>query len=239
MTYCDIQEKNEQTTTEIDTRIFVGKVEQVFGLTSAINKHQTSSSLYLSEQGLEGDECAELKFHGGAERALHHYPAEHYLFWQIKYSESVSKWAAPGMGENISTLGMNEENVCIGDQYQWGEAIIEVSQPRSPCYKLNQRWDVADVSTSMQQLSRCGWLYRVIKSGMVDSNSRLTLITREENALTVKQVCDIFFGDPLNKEALLSLQAINKLSINWQRTIQTRLTSGKLENWNFRLLGHA
>ncbi len=221
-----------------ETRVFIGKVEQIFGLTSAINKQQVTESLFLSELGLEGDECAEQKFHGGIERALHHYPAEHYHFWQHQYAEPAEKWKAPGMGENLSTLGMNEENVCIGDRYQWGEAIIEVSQPRSPCYKLNQRWEAVDVSVLMQQLSRCGWLYRVIKPGRVNVDSELILIAREDGALTVKQVCELFFSDPLNQEGLLRLQSIKTLSQSWKNTVTKRLQTGELENWNYRLLGH-
>ena len=112
--------------------VYYGKVAQCYGFETAINKSYTEKRLYLSFEGLVGDECADKRHHGGKERALHQYPLEHYSYWQKKYGTTTSKWQAPGMGENLSTEGMIEKNVCIGDRYQWGEAIIEVSQPRSP-----------------------------------------------------------------------------------------------------------
>ncbi|MFD2177437.1 MOSC domain-containing protein [Veronia pacifica] len=218
--------------------IYCGKKKTVDGFDTAMYKSPVQGKQYLSEIGLEGDEQADNKHHGGTERALHQYPAEHYQFWQQKYG-GEQDWQAPGMGENLSSLGMNEETVCVGDQYQWGEAIIEVSQPRSPCFKLNKRWQLEDFSVEMQSLSRCGWLYRVIKAGYVDLSQPLTLVSRPENALTLKEVCDLFFGDPLNPEALLTLREQSALSESWMSKVKARLETGKLENWNFRLLGHA
>ncbi|MDA0148975.1 MOSC domain-containing protein [Vibrio sp. LaRot3] len=218
--------------------IFAGKVAEKFGMRTAMDKQEIAGDVYLSETGLEGDECAETKFHGGVERALHQYPSEHYQHWQSKY-RSDSDWLAPGMGENISTKGMLEHQVCIGDRYQWGEAIIEVSQPRSPCAKLNQRWGVEGLSVDMQDISRCGWLYRVIKPGVVNSTLPLVLVERPDNAMSIKQVCDIYFADPLNPKGLQTLLAQDKLSANWRATVEKRLATGEVENWNFRLLGHA
>ncbi len=83
-----------------------------------MGKLRVDEPLFLSTVGLEGDECAETRFHGGEERALHQYPAEHYLYWQTQFG--AQRWQAPGMGENISTQGMLETTVCIGDVYQWG-----------------------------------------------------------------------------------------------------------------------
>ncbi|MFT5705833.1 MAG: MOSC domain-containing protein YiiM, partial [Oceanospirillaceae bacterium] len=144
-----------------------------------------------------------------------------------------------GMGENISTLGLNEENVCIGDRFQWGEAIIEVSQPRSPCHNLSKRWGIEKFSVIMQELSYCGWLYRVIQTGNVNANSMLELISRVENTLSIKQVCDRYFAQPLNVEGLYELASLTALSSSWREKIEKRIKTGELENWNFRLLGHA
>jgi len=221
--------------TPVKSQIFTGKITHDYGFASAINKQPIGSRVYLSESGLEGDQCADLKHHGGSERALHQYPAEHYAFWADKYADHKNAWQAPGMGENISTLGMTEESVCIGDRYQWGEAIIEVSQPRSPCFKLNRRWNVEEFSVCMQDISRCGWLFRVFQTGYVDVDASLTLIARDNSALTVKQVCEMFFGDPLNKTGLQKLQKLNKLSQSWRDKVELRLATGKVENWNFRL----
>ncbi|EGU31071.1 hypothetical protein VII00023_08674 [Vibrio ichthyoenteri ATCC 700023] len=218
--------------------IYVGKVTQFHGMRTAMNKGACDGELFLAKTGLDGDECADSKFHGGVERALHQYPAEHYDYWAAQY-RSESEWCAPGMGENISTLGMTEADVCIGDRYQWGEAIIEVSQPRSPCMKLSQRWGVENFSIDMQQLSRCGWLYRVVQTGKVSAKQPLVLIERVENPLSILAICERYFADPLNVAGLEELLAQDRLSTSWRSNVEKRLATGEVENWNFRLLGHA
>ena len=216
--------------------VYRGRVAQRYGFDTAIDKESVEGSLYLSWEGLEGDACADGRHHGGRERALHQYPLEHYVYWQQKYGADHD-WRAPGMGENLSTEGMLEENVCLGDRYGWGEAIIEVSQPRSPCYKLSQRWGIDRFSVEMQALSRCGWLYRVIQPGKVSVHDALVLDERESNALSIQQVCECFFVDPLNKEGLHRLKQQTKLSDSWMSKVVHRLETQTVENWNFRLLG--
>ncbi|WP_035024208.1 MOSC domain-containing protein [Enterovibrio calviensis] len=218
--------------------IYRGKVSECYGLQTAMNKVEVLGDVYLSDTGLDGDETADKKHHGGPERALHHYPREHYAFWRKKHGDEQD-WQAPGMGENISTVGMTEDTVCIGDRYQWGDAIIEVSQPRSPCFKLNQRWDVENFSVDMQALSRCGWLYRVIQTGTVNQQLPLVLISRPEKAMTLREVCDVFFGDPLNEEGLAKLRELRALSESWMGVVKLRQETNEVENWNFRLLGRA
>ncbi|OUR75809.1 MOSC domain-containing protein [Colwellia psychrerythraea] len=220
------------------TNIYCGKVAERYGIETAIDKQPINTSLYLSFGGLAGDECADKLHHGGLERALHQYPAEHYAYWQEKYNTD-NAWQAAGMGENISSIGMTEQTVYLGDRYQWGEAIIEVSQPRSPCFKLNKRWGIENLSVDMQDVSRSGWLYRVIQPGMVSVNEPLELIDRVANAMTITAVCETFFGDPLNNEKLLVLKKQSRLSDSWMEKIVRRLASNEVENWNFRLLDHA
>lgn len=220
------------------TNIYCGKVAERYGIETAIDKQPVNTSLYLSVDGLAGDECADKLHHGGLERALHQYPTEHYAYWQEKYNTD-NAWQAAGMGENLSSIGMTEQTVCLGDRYQWGEAIIEVSQPRSPCFKLNKRWGIENLSVDMQDVSRSGWLYRVIQPGMVSVNEPLELIDRVANAMTITAVCETFFGDPLNNEKLLALKKQSRLSDSWMEKIVQRLASNEVENWNFRLLDHA
>lgn len=220
------------------TNIYCGKVADRYGIETAIDKQAVNTSLYLSFDGLAGDECADKLHHGGLERALHQYPAEHYAYWQEKYNTD-NAWQAAGMGENISSTGMTEQTVYLGDRYQWGEAIIEVSQPRSPCFKLNKRWGIENLSVDMQDVSRSGWLYRVIQPGMVSVDKPLELIVRVDNAMTITEVCETFFGDPLNKEKLLKLKEQDTLSDSWMEKVVYRLANNEVENWNFRLLDHA
>jgi len=217
--------------------VYRGKVAQRYGIETAIDKNSVEESVFLSVNGLEGDQCADVRHHGGPERALHQYPLEHYAYWREKYGKTID-WQSPGMGENLSSEGMTEDTVCLGDRYQWGDAIIEVGQPRSPCFKLNKRWGVEDLSVDMQEISRCGWLYRVIKSGMVSVHEPLVLIERVPNAMTLREVCGIFFGDPLDTKGLNKLKAQSRLSSSLMSKVEARLKTNQVENWNFRLLGH-
>lgn len=228
------------------SNIYHGKVAKRYGIETAIDKQAITGSIYLSLTGLAGDECADQIHHGGLDRALHQYPFEHYAYWQDKYgaefmasnTDSINAQCA-NMGENLSSTGMTELNVYLGDRYQWGEAIIEVSQPRSPCFKLNKRWAVEALSLEMQKSGRCGWLYRVIQPGMVSVNEPLRLIARVDHAMTIKTVCEIFFAEPLNNEKLLLLKQQTTLSNSWMDKVHKRLATHQVENWNFRLFGHA
>ncbi len=218
--------------------VFRGKVKQSYGIETAIEKLPVENDIYLSPGGLEGDECADKRHHGGLERALHQYPSEHYSYWREKY-DLDNEWHEPGMGENLSSVGMTEDTVCVGDRYSWGAAIIEVSQPRSPCFKLNRRWGIDDFSIYMQEISRCGWLYRIIQPGVVSVSEPLQLIERVTNCLTILEVCDFYFASPLDQSGLHELNQQERLSESWLSKVRRRLETGEVENWNFRLLGHA
>ena len=214
--------------------IYGGQITPFENFETAMFKSRLEGSQILTFTGFELDDVADKNHHGGVDRALHQYPVEHYDFWRKTFPQQ-QEWYAPGMGENISSVGMNEYNVCIGDQFHWGEAVIEVSQPRSPCFKLSKKWDVEAFSQTMQQNNRCGWLYRVLKEGTVDGKQPLVLIHREQNAMTVAKACEYFFGNPLEKMGLQALSEQQKLAHSWMKTVQRRLETNELENWNFRL----
>lgn len=205
---------------------------------SAIEKRQTEGVLQLGATGLAGDEQAEKAFHGGPDRALCHYPREHYDYWKMMYPEIKDRFVAPFFGENISTLGMTEDTVFIGDIYQWGGAVIQITQPRSPCYKLNPLTDVSDFAQVMQDSGRTGWLYRVIGKGEVSGLHPLKLLTRT-SAVSVREAVAIAFHLPFDETEYRRLLHAPGLSASWTLTMQRRLTSGKIEDFNRRLFGFA
>lgn len=216
--------------------VYTGTVKHKYNMYSAIDKQRVDAEIYLSPTGLAGDECADGHHHGGAQRALHQYPSEHYRYWQEKYAVGAD-WQAPGMGENMSSKGMTEKTVHIGERYRWGEAVIEVSQPRSPCFKLNKRWGIADFSSDMQAISRCGWLYRVIQPGQVSVEEPLVGIGHAADAMSLYDICAIFFGDPLNRQGLQRLEQQHKLSDSWRNAVVRRLQTRQVEDWQKRLVG--
>ena len=152
--------------------VFTGKVRDYTGSRpSAIAKVQIDGELMLTELGLTGDEQAETKIHGGPDRALCHYPREHYQHWRQAFPEQAELFVAPAFGENLSTEGLTEDNVYIGDIFQWGEALIQVTQPRSPCFKLNFHFGISDMASQMQDVGKTGWLCSVIAPGQVSATS--------------------------------------------------------------------
>ena len=138
--------------------VYTGKIQAYpEGKPSAIAKIQVDGELMLTDLGLEGDEQAEKKRStaGQTERCVI-IPREHYLYWAREFPEQAELFVAPAFGENLSTDGLTESNVYIGDIFRWGEALIQVSQPRSPCYKLNYHFDISDIAQLMQN-TRVKW----------------------------------------------------------------------------------
>ncbi|OWO79626.1 MOSC domain-containing protein [Photorhabdus luminescens] len=218
-------------------QVYTGKIEISGKLSaSAINKRMVDGSLRLTSLGLEGDEQAETHFHGGPDRALCHYPREHYDFWKHQFPDQEDFFIAPAFGENISTTGLTEENVCIGDIFSWGGAIIQVTQPRSPCYKLNSHSGISNFSAIMQGSGRCGWLYRIIAAGNVSPDEPLVLVSRNSD-VSVKEAIAIAFNMPFDEEQYRRLMSAAGLSASWSLTMQKRVMFGKIEDFNRRLFG--
>ncbi|WP_216362494.1 MOSC domain-containing protein [Bowmanella denitrificans] len=217
--------------------LFVGQSGKLGkDIQSAIFKHKQQQALLLSRQGFAGDEQADQKHHGGPDRALHIYPQEHYAYWQQQYPEHPD--FVPGaFGENISLTGMTEEQVCIGDVFQIGQATVQISQPRSPCFKLNLRFGVPDMALQLQLTGRAGYLLRVLEPGLVTPGDSVSLLQRNWPELTVRIVAWQFFNHPLNSLFLKQLLACDALSASWQAKARLRLEQGYVEDWSKRLFG--
>lgn len=217
--------------------VFIGKIKDYDGSRpSAIAKVQVDGELTLTEKGLVGDQQAEKKIHGGPDRALCHYPREHYGYWASEYPDQAGLFVAPAFGENLSTEGLTEKNVFIGDIFRWGDALIQVTQPRSPCFKLNFHFGITDIATQMQNAGITGWLYRVIVAGKVSADAPLTLVSRLSD-VSVHDACAIAWHMPFDDEQYHRLLSAAGLSISWTRTMQKRRLSHKIEDNARRLWG--
>ena len=217
--------------------VYTGKIQAYpEGKPSAIAKIQVDGELMLTELGLEGDEQAEKKVHGGPDRALCHYPREHYLYWAREFPEQAELFVAPAFGENLSTDGLTESNVYIGDIFRWGDALIQVTQPRSPCFKLNFHFGINDMSARLQSAGKTGWLYRVILAGQVFADAPLELASRLSD-VSVYEACAIAWHMPFDDEQYHRLLSAAGLSTSWTRTMQNRRSSGKIEDNSRRLWG--
>lgn len=217
--------------------VFIGKIRDYSGSRpSAIAKLQVEGELTLSETGIAGDEQAEKSYHGGADRALCHYPREHYTHWAQAFPQQASLFCAPAFGENLSTTGLTEQNVFIGDIFRWGDTLIQVTQPRSPCFKLNFHFGISDISGQMQESGRVGWLYRVIAAGKVSADAPLELLSRVSD-VSVYDAAAIAWFQPFDDEQYHRLLSAAGLSASWTRTMQNRRMHGKIEDQSRRLWG--
>ncbi|MGG8293759.1 6-hydroxyaminopurine reductase [Klebsiella sp. 141130] len=217
--------------------VFVGKIRDYDGSRpSAIGKIQVDGELQLGDLGLEGDEQAEKKIHGGPDRALCHYPREHYLDWIGEFPQQADLFCAPAFGENLSSEGLTEKNVYIGDIFRWGEALIQVTQPRSPCFKLNYHFGISDMAQLMQNSGKVGWLYRIIAGGQVSSDAPLELVSRLSD-VSVHEAGAIAWHMPFDDDQYHRLLSAAGLSVSWSRTMQKRRLSGQIEDNSPRLWG--
>ena len=154
--------------------------------TSGIYKTPVQGRVSLSRTNLAGDGQADLKVHGGADKAVCVSAANHYPFWR---EELGVQDCGPGwFGENFSVEGQHEKDVAIGDTYRIGTALVQVSQPRAPCSKLGRRWNRLDMPKLVVQSGRTGWYLRVLETGAVECGDALELLERPFPRWTIHAV---------------------------------------------------
>lgn len=190
------------------------------GRASAIDKQPAGQPVWLDERGLDGDRVADRRYHGGPERTLCHYPREHYAEWEQRFPRLRGSLSAAAFGENLSTLGLDEHGVCIGDRFRWGQALIEVSQPRAPCSTLEQRHQVTGLVRLMSSSGKVGWLYRTLESGLVQPGDRL--IREQRGRLSVAEVWHAFLDKQLGPERLQALAEWPGLAAEFRERFQKR-----------------
>jgi len=152
-------------------------------VSTGIFKEPVAGRLLLRRENLDGDQQADLSVHGGRDKAVYVYPAGHYAFWRKEF---------PGMplphgsfGENFTIDGLDESSVHIGDKFKIGEAIVEVTQPRMPCYKLGLRFGNPQMPKRFHASGRCGFYLAVLKEGEVGAGDAVTPIARNSHGISV------------------------------------------------------
>lgn len=222
-------------------RMFAGQVRDFGdrGRTSAIVKHQIPGPWTVSENGLVGDEQADRRHHGGPEKALHHYCADHYGDWARDLPAAVSVLESPpAFGENISTHGVTEADVCIGDIFRVGRVTLQVSQGRQPCWKLNARFGVSDMAYRVQSTGRTGWYYRVLESGVIAPGDALRLLDRPQPEWTLQRTSELLYRRTDAFAELDALSHVPELTDSWRTLAARRLASRRVEDWTARLTGN-
>lgn len=143
---------------------------------SAITKRPREGRVQVLAEGLAPDEQADRRVHGGPEMALHLYPLDHHAFWRGEIGDHAALDEPGGFGSNLAVSGLTEDMVHIGDRFRLGTALIEISQPRQPCWKIEHRFGQTGMVARIVETGRCGWYFRVIESGEVAAGDSLERI---------------------------------------------------------------
>jgi MOSC domain-containing protein YiiM len=206
------------------------------GSLSGVHKTPVQGRVRVTAQGLQGDAQGDLRLHGGVEKAVHHYPQEHYAAWRAELGAHALLEAPGAFGENLHSRGLTEATVCLGDRWRVGDVLLEVTQARQPCWKLNERFGVPDMARRVQQSRRTGWYSRVVEDGELWADAAMVLEARPYPAWTLERLLDLLYRPILDGAALQATLAL-PLPASWQRLLQRRLDSGAVEDWAPRLEG--
>lgn len=202
---------------------------------SGIFKNRVTGPIWLGKVNLVGDGQADLKHHGGPDKAVLSYAAEHYAYWES--TQSFPNLQSGGFGENFTVDGMSEADVCVGDTYRIGEAIIQVSQPRQPCWKLARRWKIPDLTLQVQENGFTGWYHRVLQEGYVEAGQPFELLERPFPQWTLAQCNEIMHHRRDDLQAAAELAALPLLAESWRITLRNRAEKGEQPDLNRRLYG--
>lgn len=191
-------------------------------VSSAIHKRPVADVfLQLDAENLDGDRQADRHVHGGPDKALYVYSEDNLRAWRAELGGGPFD---PGdIGENLTVAGVDESSVCIGDVWRWGEALIEVAQPRSPCFKLALRTGRPEMTRLFEQSGRCGWYMRVLRTGLVPTAGPLLVERRDSDGLTVARAQRLARSSGGTRAELEAAAAHPALASGWRRSLQRRL----------------
>ena len=191
--------------------------------TSAIAKTPVSGPLALSRTQLDGDGQADLIHHGGVDKAVCAYAAAHYPYWRETLGRDDFTYGA--FGENLALSGLDEDGVCLGDRWALGEVLLEVSQPRQPCWKLDARWSIPRLNVMVQRSGRTGFYFRVVRTGQVAAGRAMTLEARPHPEWTIARTNEVYYRGAGDLEASAALAAVPALSRSWRERVGARVPS--------------
>jgi len=199
----------------------IGRLRSGEEIVSGIVKEPVrSATLFLDTLNLEGDRQADLSVHGGPDKAVYAYPSEHLVRW----NEELGTDFGPGtFGENLTTSGWVEDAVHIGDTWAWGDALLQVSQPRSPCYKLAAVTQRPDLPRRFVQSGRTGWYLRVLRPGRVPVSGPILPVARHPAGISVLAAHRLLFSESDDPAELAAAAYLEPLAASWQAELRHRV----------------
>lgn len=187
---------------------------------SGIDKKPVAGDVLVRRLGIEGDEQADLSVHGGPDKAVYAYPSEHWQWWR---NEKGLVCGPATFGENLTLSGADEETVAIGDRFRWGDALLEVSQPRAPCFKLAMHTKRPDLPREMTRSARCGWYMRVLEEGNAPTRDAMLARISDSNGPSVRDAFLALFDNKTSMQLRVSLMNTPSLAESWRCAIARRI----------------
>jgi MOSC domain-containing protein YiiM len=187
---------------------------------TSIWKSAREGRLHVAALNIEGDEQSDLSVHGGKYKAVYCYPSEHYAFWREQLPGIDLPWGA--FGENLTTEGLLETDVSIGDRFRIGTAEFQVTQPRQPCYKLGIRFGRDDMVKRFVVNGRPGFYVSVTREGDIGRGDAITVLERAANSMSVDEIFALKFDDEGKDEQVRRAGSIGALAPGWREHFRGR-----------------
>jgi MOSC domain-containing protein YiiM len=178
-------------------------------------KAPVDGPVWLGKTNLVGDAQAALGIHGGPDKAVLGYAASHYPLWRAELEWPDIAFGA--FAENFTLDDLAEESVCLGDVYAVGDAVVQISQPRSPCWKIARRWQRPDLTERVEATGRTGWYHRVLQEGAVQAGQSVALLERPHPEWSIARVAATARDRKRHPEAAAELRALPALSAAWRQ----------------------
>lgn len=192
-------------------------------ISTGIFKSPSPERRRLRTLNLDGDRQADLSVHGGISKAVYAYPSEHYEFWKNELPEMDLPWGM--FGENFTTEGLFENTVNIGDKFSIGTAVVTVTEPRMPCYKLALRFDRNDILRRFLQSGRSGFYFSVQQEGEVGPGDEFHLLEADKHNVRVSDITRLYTSEKHNAELLNRALKVESLPESWKSYFRNRLES--------------
>ena len=193
--------------------VHVGSLQEMLRngkkIRTGIFKRKTEGPIKVTRLGLEGDAQANKKLHGGIYKAICVYPSEHYDLWKEELGKPDLSFG--DFGENLTTAGLMEGDICLGDRLRIGSVEIVVTHPREPCITLNARLDTKDLSARIRKSGRSGFYCSVEREGAVENGDFIEYISRDENKVSVSDFNRIINGEPEVADIIFRASKIDAL----------------------------
>ena len=190
-------------------------------LITSIYKKPVSKRVRVTSQGIEGDRQADLSVHGGFDKAVYGYSFEHYKTWGERLQREFTEFGL--VGENLTISSFDESEINIGDRFQINDCILQVSQPRIPCYKVGIKMNSRDFPKMFSQSGLLGSYFRVVQEGSIEEGDEIEKIHSEENSMSIKDISTILFVDLKNIELMKKALDIKSLTEEIKEKFRERL----------------